>query len=230
MKKRKMESHPARSTKPRDLSLPKKLEVDLPPSRPKVTRKESPLPPPKVSKEPTLPKIKKGPISKTSILPAKTPSSSVSSNQTPKKLKSKRRRPEDIYTSSEDEGEIRPVKREPVPTSMPAPNDNHCDEGSFQSRSQTSKPLVIHDYAALRAQYDNSYLPYLSNFQRLMKQKSMIRDLLKKMEQDNTESVTESDGDGDLLDLEELKKLASEYQNQHEDLEKIQQIFSRRDE
>jgi len=58
----------------------------------------------------------------------------------------------------------------------------------------------------------------------------MIRDLLKKMEQDNTESVTESDGDGDLLDLEELKKLASEYQNQHEDLEKIQQIFSRRDE
>lgn len=230
MKKRKMESHPARSTKPRDFSLPKKLEVDLPPSRPKVTRKESPLPPPKVSKEPTLPKIKKGPISKTSILPAKTPSSSVSSNQTPKKLKSKRRRPEDIYTSSEDEGEIRPVKREPVPTSMPAPNDNHCDEGSFQSRSQTSKPLVIHDYAALRAQYDNSYLPYLSNFQRLMKQKSMIRDLLKKMEQDNTESVTESDGDGDLLDLEELKKLASEYQNQHEDLEKIQQIFSRRDE
>lgn len=230
MKKRKMESHPARSTKPRDFSLPKKLEVDLPPSRPKVTRKESPLPPPKVSKEPTLPKIKKGPISKTSILPAKTPSSSVSSNQTPNKLKSKRRRPEDIYTSSEDEGEIRPVKREPVPTGIPAPNDNHCDEGSFQSRSQTSKPLVTHDYAALRAQYDNSYLPYLSNFQRLMKQKSMIRDLLKKMEQDNTESVTESDGDGDLLDLEELKKLASEYQNQHEDLEKIQQIFSRRDE
>lgn len=222
-KKRKTESHPPRSTKPRDFSLPKKPEVDLPPSRPKVTRKGSSPPPlPKISKESTLPKIKKGPVTKTSIPPAKT--SSVSSNQIPNKFKSKRRRPEDIYTSSEDEGEIK-IKREPVPVSIPTLNDNHRGERSVQPRAQAIKPIVTRDCTALGVQFDDSYLPYLSNFQRLLKQKSRIRDLLRKMDQDSVDSVTESDGDSEVLDSEELKKLLSEYQNQHEDLEKIQQIL-----
>jgi len=219
-KKRKMESHPPRSTKPRDLSLPKKPEFDLPPSRPKVIKKKSSPPPlPRIPKESTLPKIKKGPVTKTSIPPAKT--SSVSSNQMPNKFKSKRRRPEDIYTSSEDEGEI---KHEPVPISTATLIDNHHGERSFQPRSQAIKP-VTRDCAALGVQFDDSYLPYLSNFQRLLKQKSRIRDILKKMDQDNVDSLTESDGDSEVLEPEELKKLVLEYQNQHEDLEKMQQIL-----
>jgi len=220
-KKRKMESHPPRSTKPRDFSLPKKREVDLPPTGSRVIKKESSPPPlPKISKEPMLPKIKKGPVTKTSILPAKT--SSMSSNQMPSKSKSKRRRPEDIYTSSEDEGEI---KRESAPVSIPTFIDNRRGEGSFQPRSQAIKSIVTSDCAALQVQFDDSYLPYLGNFQRLLKQKSRIRDLLRKMDQDNVDSVTDSDGDSELLDPEELKKLASEYENQHEDLEKIQQTL-----
>ena len=233
-KKRKMESYPPRSMKPRDLSLPKKPEVDLPPSRPRVTKKESPSLPlpkvikkessppplPKIPKESMLPKIKKGPVTKTSIPPAKT--SSVSSNQMPNKSKSKRRRPEDIYTSSEDEGEI---KCEPVPVSIPTLIDNHRGERSFQHRSQAVKPIVTRDCAALGVQFDDSYLPYLSNFQRLLKQKSRMRNILKKMDQDNVDSITESDGDSEVLEPEELKKLVMEYQNQHEDLEKMQQIL-----
>lgn len=233
MKKRKMESPPPRSTKPRDLSLPKKPEVDLPP-RPKAIKKESsPFAVPKVPKESSpLPKIKKEPITKMPAPPTKTSSTSTSSSQVPSNSKSKpkRRRPEDIYTSSEDEGEIRPpIKREPAPVTIPTTNNNHRNEISSHSRSQNSKLPPTHDYTALRAHYDSSYLPYLGNFQKLMKHKTKVRNMLKKMEKGSTGSVTESDGDGELLDPEELKKLALEYHNQHEDLETIQRIFSRRE-
>ncbi|KAF9452347.1 hypothetical protein P691DRAFT_233707 [Macrolepiota fuliginosa MF-IS2] len=250
MKKRKMDSPLSKNVKPRDLSLPKKPDVDLP-SRPKIAKESSPLPPPpRIKKEPSLtplprikkemsplpplPKIKKEPtpIAKISAPPAKA-SSSVSSSQlssSKPKQPIKRRRGSDIYTSSEDEGEIRPpIKREPAPSPLPLATNNGRDEISPQSRSHTSKVPPVHDHAALRSHYESSYLPYLGNFQMLVGQKAKICNLLKKMDKGSSGSVTESDGDGDLLDPDELKKLTSEYYNQHEDLENIQRIFSKKD-
>ncbi|KXN90647.1 hypothetical protein AN958_03887 [Leucoagaricus sp. SymC.cos] len=239
MKKRKVDSPPPppRGSQLRDLSLPKKPDVDLPP-RPKAINKESsPLPPhlPKIPKESSpLPRIKKESTlpPRVSAPPAKASLSASSSQISSSKPKTsiKRRRGSDIYTSSEDEGEIRPsVKREPASTSIPTTNNNHRNEMSSQSRTNASRIPPSHDRAALRAQYDTSYLPYLGNFQALMKHKTKICNMLRKMDKGSSGSVTESDGDGDLPDPEDLKKLAMEYYNQHEDLENIRRIFSKRD-
>lgn len=239
-KKRKMESDPARDVKPRDLSLPKKPDMD-PPPRPKMAKREpSPPPPlPRIKKEPSplppLPRIKKEPTPapKVSAPPAKASSSTSSSQTSGSKPKPpiKRRRGSDIYTSSEDEGEIRPpVKRDPAPTALsPAATNTRRDEISSQSRPHTSKLPPAHDHAALRTHYESSYPPYLGNFQMLVNQRAKIYNLLRKMDKGSSGSVTESDGDGDLLDPEELKKLASEYYHQHEDLENIHRIFSKKD-
>lgn len=62
-----------------------------------------------------------------------------------------------------------------------------------------------------------------------MSQKPKLRNLLRKVEKSGSDSVTESEGDGDLLDPEELRKLALEYQDQHGDLENIRRAFSKRD-
>lgn len=245
-KKRKMESPPPRGTKLRDPGLPKKPEPDSH-LRPKAIKREpsplprikeysplhhtkikepSPLPPlPRIKKEPT-------PIPKLPAPPAK-PSPSVSSSQASSskpKITARRRRGSDIYTSSEDEGEIRTsIKHETPQTSIPPTTASHRDEITSQPRPRTSKLPPADDHAALRSHYDSSYLPYLGNFQSLMKQKEVVRAMLRKIEKGSSGSVTESDGDGDLLDVDELKRLVSEYHNQHDDLEHIQRIFSKKD-
>lgn len=238
-KKRKMDSPPPRDVKARDLSLPKKPEVEVPQRHRAIKKESSPLPSvPRMKKEPSplasLPKIKKEPMpmAKVAAPPTKA-SSSASSNQvggSKQKPITKRRRGSDIYTSSEDEGEIRPPnKRDTAPTAVHPTTNHRRDDLSSQSRSHTTKLPPVHDHAALRNHYDSSYLPYLGNFQLLMKQKAKLCNLLKKSEKGSSGSITESEGDGDLLDPEELKKLASEYHNQHGDLENIQRIFSKRD-
>jgi RNA polymerase II elongation factor ELL len=227
-KKRRMDSSPPKISKPRDLSLPKKPELDLAPP-PKVIKKESPQPPrlPKIkkefSKEPTpIPKVS-APSAKSSL--STSPSQVATSKP---KASFKRRRGSDIYTSSEDEGEIRPsVKRETASNAIPMTTSNHRNDVSTQSH--TSRLPPADDHAALRAHYDTYYLPYLGNFQLLMKHKTKICNLLKKMDKGSSGSVTESDGDGELLDPDELRKLALEYHNQHGDLDNIQRIFSKRD-
>lgn len=244
VKKRKVESPFLREGKAEEPNLSKKPDVELIerhknikkessplPSIPKMKKADSPLvPPAKLKKEPSpltsLPKIKKDPAPAFKIASPVTkasPAASTSSSQpvsSKQKASTKRRRGSDIYTSSEDEGEIRQgAKREPVP--HPTTNNNTV--------THTNKPPPAHDRAALRNHYDSSYLPYLDKFQILMSQKLKLRNLLKKVEKSGSDSVTESEGDGELLEPEEMRKLALEYQDQHGDLENIQRIISKRD-
>jgi len=222
----------------RDLSLPKKPDMPGLPPRSKVTKNElSPIP---VS----LPKIKKDP---SSLLPRKSlPShgktSSVSSSfsqnhpnqsyhnsstssKTNGAAKSRRRSP--IYTSSEDEGEIRPPnKRDATSGPLPTPpNTTH-------SHSQPHPHPRVHpprppptDHAALRARYHSSYVEYITTFQKVVTQRGKIESLLKSNGSGSVGSITDSDEE--LMDVESLTRLNAEHRKLQDELENIQRIFSR---
>jgi RNA polymerase II elongation factor ELL len=134
--------------------------------------------------------------------------------------KNPRRSP--IYTSSEEGGEEEDA---PLKTRVPTkPSNPPVASSSRRSRNATSRPLPT-DHSALRARYDVSYLEYLSSFQRLVIQKGKIDRLLKSSDMESIGSLTDSEGDIELLDPEELSQLAIKHKRLEEELEAIQKIF-----
>lgn len=133
--------------------------------------------------------------------------------------KNPRRSP--IYTSSEEgEEEDAPLKaRAPMKPSNPV-----VASSSRRPRNVTSR-LLPTDHSALRTRYDASYLEYLTSFRRLMIQKSKIDRLLKSSDLESIGSFTDSEGDIELLDPEELSQLAIKHKKLEEELEAIQEIF-----
>lgn len=241
-KKRKLETTaattaalPSEDAKSRDLSLPKKPEVG--PPRIKIKREPSPLPPPS-----PLPKFKKELPSITSVSEptrhARDASSSAQTHGRDELSKangtSKSRRKSPVYTSSEDEGEIRQPKRDNLSApSPPSPLVNRNRTLAVQSslhprsratREQKSSSSLPTDRTTLRARYKSTYGEYLVVFQKVWTQREKIQGLLE--HGDGYGSTTESDG-GELMDSEDLNRLSSDYQRLHDELMTMRSVFEK---
>jgi RNA polymerase II elongation factor ELL len=213
--------------------------------RQKVTQKgSSPLPPPKMRKYPSpmAPKAairspEKVPTASSSSKP-QAPAHTASSKPSKSNTSAKPRRRSPIYTSSEDEAaETRPSRSaappKPLPTSSTSNLHSYSSSTHQASSTAHSRPRAVAprplpaDHASLRARYNASYLEYLGMFQKLCAQKGKIDSLLKNNELRSTGSITDSDGDVELMDQEELASLAAEHRKLHDELETIQHIFTK---
>ncbi|EDR11433.1 uncharacterized protein LACBIDRAFT_293041 [Laccaria bicolor S238N-H82] len=222
-------SRPSNLEKPRQ-KVTQKESSPLPPSILKMRKYPSPLAPKAAIRSPE--KVPTASSSSKPQAPAYTASSKPSKSNTG--AKPRRRSP--IYTSSEDEAtESRPSRSaappKPLPTS--SSSNSHCHSSSAHQASSTahSRPRAVAprplptDRASLRARYNASYLEYLGTFQKLYAQKGKIDSLLKNNEL-STGSITDSDGDVELMDQEELASVAAEHKKLHDELETIQHIFT----
>ena len=140
----------------------------------------------------------------------------LSASQSHKANASKSRRPP-VYTSSEDEG--------PSASSSLPSNSDFATTTAQQTRVLV-RPLPT-DHTALRERYNRSYAEYLESFQRLFVQKGKINDLLKQKARSG--SITDSDGDTELMDSEELALLSANHKQLEEELASIRRIFGQKD-
>ncbi|KAJ7783035.1 hypothetical protein B0H16DRAFT_1357548, partial [Mycena metata] len=203
---------------PRDLSLPKKPET-LPvtsrslPSK-AIKRESSPQP-----SAPRLPQKSKSEPS--SLPPPPRPSDTQRSNASSSK---RRERRSPIYTSSEDEGEIRPPpRREPVPLpTPPATSSLPSSRSRGQPSSGVSRPLPT-DREGLRVRYNATYRKYLASYSQLFAQQSKLESLLSNRDRDGS-TVSDSDGDVEILSPEDTIKLKAEYKRWEKELESIRSM------
>ncbi|KAF8973327.1 hypothetical protein BDZ97DRAFT_1780843 [Flammula alnicola] len=159
-----------------------------------------------------------GRISPNSPLSSSLPPSN-SNSQSRKSNSAKPRRRSPIYTSSEEEDEDTPLSTR-LSASAPVTTPSHA------TRDSSSRNLPT-DHATLRARYNTSYLEYLTSFQRLVIQKGKLDNMLKSNDLGSVGSITDSEGDIELMDPEELAQLTTNHRKLREELESIQQVFGR---
>jgi len=135
--------------------------------------------------------------------------------------KNPRRSP--VFTSSEEGEEEEDAALKTRAPTKPAVVSSEPST-SRRPRIVASRSLPT-DHSALRARYNASYLEYLTSFQRLVTQKGKIDHLLKSTDLESIGSITDSEGDMELLDPEELSQLAIKHKRLEEELEAIQEIF-----
>ncbi|KAG6862215.1 hypothetical protein C0995_002145 [Termitomyces sp. Mi166 len=233
-KKRKTENGAAVSSSSkdvhsRDISLPKKSNI------PRQKPRKEPTPPPSVT---PLPKINKkansssrvntpGNANKISILESTSSAHSPHEHRgrSEGKVSGKRRRGSPIYTSSEDEDECNTSKiRRIIKAPSPATETNPHKASHFRRREHEREPRPLPtDHASLRMRYTATYGQCMAALTTLLAQKSRIDSMLRNADKG---SVTDSDGDGELMDMEDLKKLSGDYERMHEELETIRQQFA----
>ncbi|KAJ7262273.1 hypothetical protein B0H12DRAFT_1321896 [Mycena haematopus] len=220
----------------RDLSLPKKPETSLSASRslPSKTKREpSPLPsarpqqraktdpsllPPPRSSLSTRPVA--GSSSSSSHVRAESHSSSkTSSHRSSSSLSKRRDRRSPIYTSSEDEGGVRD---EPIPLPTPPATTVHPSNRLRGSQpSNANRPLPT-DRNGLRKKYNATYLKYLTSYQQLFAQQSRLESLLNSRD---GSTVSDSDGDVEVLSPEDTMKLKADHKRYEKELESIRAMF-----
>ncbi|KAJ7287622.1 hypothetical protein C8J57DRAFT_1284446, partial [Mycena rebaudengoi] len=215
-KRRKTDVGPVPSA--RDLSLPKKPETSLTstsrPSVPKIKKEPSPLPPavrqPAKKSDPSS-----APPAARSSQPVRPHTTSTSSSNhahteshsSSKSSGSKRRR-SPIYTSSEDEGEIRASsRREAVPLPTPPVTSGHPPNRSRAQPPTASRPLPTNRHE-LRLRYNATYLKYLSVHNQLFAQRSKLERILQSRD---GSTVSDSDGDTEIMSTEETAKLKADH-------------------
>ncbi|KAJ6609828.1 hypothetical protein B0H10DRAFT_1743887, partial [Mycena sp. CBHHK59/15] len=130
--------------------------------------------------------------------------------------KSRRRSP--IYTSSEDEGEIRTSNRhEAAPTT----------KAHSQARSRGQLPVLTRtlpsDRDGLRARYNATYLKYLSSYHQLFAQQSKLESLL---HHGDGSTVSDSDGDVEVMSSEDITKLKADHKRWERELESIRAVWT----
>ncbi|KAJ7188376.1 hypothetical protein C8R46DRAFT_1054601 [Mycena filopes] len=223
----------------RDLSLPKKPETlpatsrSLPsktirressPSRlPQKSKSEaSSLPPPPRSSLPSRP------VASTSSTQARAESSSSSKNaretqRSSTSLSKRRERRSPIYTSSEDEGEIRPSGRHEAV--LPTPPATSSNRPRGHQSSSANRPLPT-DREGLRARYNATYGKYLATYSQLFAQQSKLESLLN--DRDGS-AVSDSDGDVEILSFDDTMKLKTEYKRWEKELETIRSLCAARE-
>ncbi|KII92182.1 hypothetical protein PLICRDRAFT_172308 [Plicaturopsis crispa FD-325 SS-3] len=115
--------------------------------------------------------------------------------------RSRRRSP--IYTSSEDEGQI---------SSRNPPSGAH-------RRARPPAP----DHDAIRARYDRCYDVYFEAFKRVRRQQQKARRALARLD---SGMATDSDGESELMDGDEIQKLTAHYNASVAELEAIRRNFN----
>ncbi|CAK5281462.1 unnamed protein product [Mycena citricolor] len=156
-----------------------------------------------------------------SSLPARPVTTASTAKPVQSAASSKRREP--IYTSSEDEGEIRPASRpktelRSIPSSSGSAAANEPGRLSEPSRMA---PIPASDRSKLRTRYNETYLDYLSNYQRLFAEQAKIERLLSKRD-GSTASDSELD---DVMSPEEITKRKNDHLRYERELEKIRVSF-----
>ncbi|KAJ7346518.1 hypothetical protein DFH08DRAFT_1080544 [Mycena albidolilacea] len=237
-KRRKTEGMVPTST-PRDLSLPKKPETSLSAPRPipKTKREPSPLPsgrPQQKAKSdpsshpaprPSLPpRPTAGSSSSSHHAHAESHSGSKSSAQnhrTSLSLAKRRERRSPIYTSSEDEGAIRD---EPIPLPTPPATTVHPPNRARASQSSNPTRPLPTDRTGLRKKYNATYLKYLASYQQLFAQQSKLESLLTSRD---GSTISDSDGDVEVLSPEDTMKLKADHKRYEKELETIRAMFER---
>lgn len=151
-------------------------------------------------------------------------SSTVSSSK-PTKV----RRKSPVYTSTEDEKEDTPLSRGLPSKSSTTPPLNAATATKIQpTRNISSSQPLPSDNASLRARYNTKYLEYLDVMQRLLVQKGRLDNLLKTGDMESSGSITDSEGDVELLSPEELETLSANHKRLRNELQAIQQAFDRK--
>ncbi|KAF7361969.1 hypothetical protein MVEN_00541900 [Mycena venus] len=224
---------------PRDLSLPKKPEApsSLSRSLPPKKREPSPLPsgrppqksksdpsslPPQRSSLPARPTA--GSSSSASHTHTESHPSSKSSSQAHRSsssLSKRRERRSPIYTSSEDEGEIK-IRTEPKPLPTPPAATVHPSNRSRSSQSLSANKPLPTDRNGLRKKYNATYLKYLASYQQLFAQQSKLESLLTR----DGSTVSDSDGDVEVLSPEDTMKLKADHKRYEKELENIRAMFA----
>ncbi|KAJ7497199.1 hypothetical protein FB451DRAFT_1386497 [Mycena latifolia] len=223
----------------RDLSLPKKPDTSLAPaSRSLPVTKKEPSPLPRQSQKSKSEGSSLPPQPRSSLSNRPTAGSASSSNHTEPHSSSKnsnhhrassstskrRDRRSPIYTSSEDEGEIRASARhEPIPP-LPTPpaTTGHSSNRSRGQPSAVSRPLPA-DRDGLRARYTATYLKYLHTYHQLFAQQSKLESLLNGRD---GSTISDSDGDVEVLSTEDTMKLKAEHKRWERELENIRGLFT----
>lgn len=143
----------------------------------------------------------------------------------------KLRRRSPIYTSSEDEELPDSNHVSSHSSSLATPSTlSHSHLPSASGSRTTSRSLLSRsiptDHTALRARYSTAYLEYLTSFQKLVIQRGMVDRMLQISDSGSAGSVTDSDGGVELLQPDELARLAADHRKRHEELVSIQQMFT----
>ncbi|KAK0485712.1 hypothetical protein IW261DRAFT_1451638 [Armillaria novae-zelandiae] len=179
----------------------------------------SPLPPPALA-----------PAKKTAQRPppaSQSPqlSSRVTTNNTSTGNGRSRRHRSPIYTSSEDEGEIKPERQHRSPGPFPSPpTTTPSSMTSNPPNAQQVQRSLPTDRASLRKGYTAAYGRYIKSFSRLVEQREKVHALLNAFD-DSAGSITDSDGDVELLDVEAMQRLKAEFARHTEELESIKKAF-----
>jgi len=139
------------------------------------------------------------------------------------------RRKSPVYTSTEDEKEDTPLSRGLPSKSSSTPPLNAVTATKIQpTRNIISSQPLPSDNASLRARYNIIYLEYLDVMQRLLVQKGRLDNLLKSSDMESSGSITDSEGDVELLSPEDLETLSAKHKRLRNELQAIQQAFERK--
>jgi RNA polymerase II elongation factor ELL len=139
-----------------------------------------------------------------------------------RQTKSRRKSP--VFTSSEDEKEEAPLNKQvPVQSSVVPPVDIAIEAHSMK-RNKPPQTLSS-DRVSLRSRYNTKYVEYLSVMQQLVVQRGKLDSMLKSADLDSSGTITDSEGDVELLPFEELESLTVGYKRLHDELEGIKLLF-----
>lgn len=147
-----------------------------------------------------------------------------------------RKRPIPDYTSSsEEEEDVKPLKKVASKMSRkPLVDSPHASQtppiSSARPRPSHTRPAAspqpppnLSDHDSLRSRYSSTYIAYIDVFQKLCAQKAKISAMLHR----RSGSVSaESDTDVDMLSPEELEKLKSQHKRLHEELQSIARVYA----
>jgi len=134
----------------------------------------------------------------------------------------KPRRKSPIYTSTEDE------KDEVFAQPPVGPVINKATSTSKAQKAQSHSPHPLPSDDNLRARYNATYLEHLMVMQKLLVQKGRLESLLKNGDLDSSGTVSDTEGDVELLPPEELEVLSANHKRLVDELQAIQEAFNRR--
>ncbi|KAJ6593804.1 hypothetical protein B0H19DRAFT_1092071 [Mycena capillaripes] len=185
---------------------------------PKTTKREpSPLPASEASSLPPPPR---------SSLPARPTAGSSSSNQAHSESHSNSKHSNQIQRSNSSLSKRR-ERRSPIythePTPLPTPPAvQPSNRSRGQQPSTANRPLPT-DRNGLRKRYNATYLKYLASYQQLFAQQSKLESLLNGRD---GSTISDSDGDVEVLSAEDTMKLKAEHKRWERELENIRSMFA----
>jgi len=109
----------------------------------------------------------------------------------------------------------------PLPT-PPATTVHPSNRARGSQSSSANKPLPT-DRHSLRKKYNATYLKYLASYQQLFAQQSKLESLLNARD---GSTVSDSDGDVEVLSAEDTMKLKADHKRYEKELENIRAMFA----